>query len=118
MALDGLTDHADALRLQTEFLSEKKSLQEKIAAIEQRPDGWLERFREWILKAQRVGEIAETPVLTKRATTAKEIFGSNLVLEAKKQRGVAENQWALIPQFAQGDTCVRLLGFEPRTLEV
>ncbi len=104
MLLDRLIEHAEALQIRTRLMGEKKRYEEEIAELEMKPDGWLERFRDWILEAQRVGEHAESPVLTERATTAKKIFGSNLVLDGKKARGVAENPWALIPEDT-GCTC-------------
>jgi hypothetical protein len=108
MLLDELIGHDEARRDRAEMLSDKKTFEDHIAAIETKPDGWLEQFRDWVSEAQRVGEIAVSDALTERAALAKKIFGSNLVLAGKKARGVAVNPWALIPGDTTGITCVSL----------
>jgi hypothetical protein len=64
----------------SKFLSEKKSLEEKITNLEQRRTGWIEPMSEWIKEARSLLKIARKSNLFSKKVAAKEIFGSNLVL--------------------------------------
>ncbi len=66
------------------LLGEKKSLEEKNAALETSRIGWLEPMREWIQVAENLPEIVRDGTLLKKKVAAKEIFGSNLRLRARK----------------------------------
>src|SRR3989338_5056633 len=68
------------------FMSEKKTLEEKIITLEQKQNDWLEPFREWINTAQNAPKIARDEALFPKKVLAKEIFGSNLRLAEKKAR--------------------------------
>ena len=67
------------------LLSEKKSLDEQMARIEQKRTGWLEPMTEWIKEAENLPQnrTGEQPFCEKGY--AKEIFGSNLVLAAERR---------------------------------
>jgi hypothetical protein len=89
------------------FISEKKTLEEKIINLEQKQNDWLEPFREWINTAQNAPKIARDEALFPKKALAKEIFGSNLLLAEKEARVGApenskspenspQNQWAAL----------------------
>ena len=69
------------------LLSEKKSLDEKMARIEQKQNDWLEPFQNWIKVATTLVKIARDNNLLQKKVVAKEIFGSNLRLASRAVRG-------------------------------
>ena len=69
------------------LLSEKKSLDEKMARIEQKQNDWLEPMKEWIKVATTLVKIARDSNLLEKKVAAKEIFGSNLRLASRAVRG-------------------------------
>ncbi len=69
------------------LLSEKKSLDEKMARIEQKQNDWLEPFQNWIKVALSLVKIARDSNLQEKKVAAKEIFGSNLRLASRAVRG-------------------------------
>ncbi|OGL91219.1 hypothetical protein A3H10_03790, partial [Candidatus Uhrbacteria bacterium RIFCSPLOWO2_12_FULL_46_10] len=69
------------------LLSEKKSLDEKMARIEQKQNDWLEPFQNWIKVATTFVKIARDSNLQGKKVAAKEIFGSNLRLASRAVRG-------------------------------
>ena len=69
------------------LLSEKKSLDEKMARIEQKQNNWLEPMKEWIKVATTLVKIARDSNLLPKKVAAKEIFGSNLRLASRAVRG-------------------------------
>ena len=71
----------------TKLLLEKKSLDEKMARIEQKQNDWLEPFQNWIKVALTLVKIARDNNLVAKKVVAKEIFGSNLRLAAREARG-------------------------------
>lgn len=83
------------------LLSEKKSLEEQMARIEQKRTSWLEPMVEWIKEAENLPEIAREGNLFAKKVTTKEIFGSNLILTNREAWLTApsgedlsgENQW-------------------------
>ncbi len=102
------------------LLSEKKSLEEKMARIEQKQNDWLEPMREWIKVASNLVKIARDSNLLEKKVAAKEIFGSNLRLASRAVRGEPQNQWAAlraahenIGQFFESQILVPEAGFEP-----
>ena len=86
------------------LLSEKKSLEEQMARIEQKRTGWLEPMREWINEAENLPQIAREGDLFAKKVAAKEIFGSNLRLGGREARLTApsaedlsgQNAWAAL----------------------
>ena len=71
----------------TKLLLEKKSLDEKMAQIEQKQNDWLESFQNWIKVATTLVKIARDSNLLDKKVAAKEIFGSNLHLASRAVRG-------------------------------
>jgi len=71
----------------TKLLMEKKSLDEKMARIEQKQNDWLEPMKEWVKVASNLVKIARDSSLQEKKVTAKEIFGSNLRLASRAVRG-------------------------------
>ena len=69
------------------LLLEKKSLDEKMARIEQKQNDWLEPMKEWIKVASNLVKIARDSNLLEKKVAAKEIFGSNLRLASRAVRG-------------------------------
>ena len=69
------------------LLLEKKSLDEKMARIEQKQNDWLEPFQNWIKVATTLVKIARDNNLQEKKVAAKEIFGSNLRLASRAVRG-------------------------------
>ncbi|MCX6720296.1 MAG: recombinase family protein [Candidatus Staskawiczbacteria bacterium] len=86
------------------LLSEKKSLEEKISNLEQKQTGWLEPMRNWIKTAESIGKIANNSDLFGKKVAAREIFGSNLILQNREARRSApsetnsplKTQWAAL----------------------
>ena len=72
------------LEKKAKFMSEKKSLEEKIIHLEQKKTGWIEPMREWIKQAENLPKIARENNLFAKKVVAKEIFGSNLRLTGGK----------------------------------
>jgi len=69
------------------LLSEKKSLEGRIIKLEQKQNDWLEPFQNWIKVASNLVKIASDDDLFEKKVIAKEIFGSNLRLDAREARG-------------------------------
>ncbi len=104
------------------LLSEKKTLEEKMARIEQKQNDWLEPFQNWIKVASNLVKIASDDDLFEKKVIAKEIFGSNLRLDAREARGnpLPPHSFALrakekIGKISESRILVGRLGFEPRT---
>ena len=104
------------------LLYEKKSLDEKMARIEQKQNDWLEPFQNWIKVALTLVKIARDNNLLEKKVAAKEIFGSNLCLASRALRGEPENQWAALSaaremasKKAERLVLVGTPGFEPGT---
>src|SRR3989339_1792307 len=93
------------LEKKAKFMSEKKSLEEKIIHMEQKRTGWIEPMKEWIKEAENLPKIAREHNLLDKKVAAKEIFGSNLLLAGKEARfgapkigeQSAQNQWGGLP---------------------
>ena len=71
----------------TKLLLEKKSLDEKMARVEQKQNDWLEPLQNWIKVALTLVKIARDNDLLQKKVIAKEIFGSNLRLASRAVRG-------------------------------
>ncbi|MDP6528034.1 MAG: recombinase family protein [Candidatus Pacebacteria bacterium] len=69
------------------LLSEKKSLEGQITKLEQKQNDWLEPFQNWIKVASNLVKIVSDDDLSEKKVIAKEIFGSNLRLDAREARG-------------------------------
>ena len=86
------------------LLSEKKSLEEQMARIEQKRTGWLEPMAEWIKEAENLPKIAQESNLFAKKVACRTLFGSNLVLANREARlrapsgedSSGQNQWAAL----------------------
>ncbi len=76
------------------LVSDKKSLEEQIARLEQQRTIWLAPLKEWIQDAEKLGEITLSPDLPPKKSSAQKIFGSHLVLKNQKIVSVPPTQWA------------------------
>ena len=104
------------------LLMEKKSLDEKIARIEQKQNDWLEPMKEWIKVASNLVKIARDSNLLDKKVAAKEIFGSNLRLASRAVRGEpvfpylsALRAAESIGKIPESLILVRVEGIEPST---
>ena len=102
------------------LLSEKKSLDEKMARIEQKQNDWLEPLQNWIKVASDLVKIARDSNLLQKKVAAKEIFGSNLRLASRALRGepvfpyaAARCAAALVGQKDESQILVGDTGLEP-----
>ena len=86
---------------------EKKSLDEKMARIEQKQNDWLEPMKEWIKVASNLVKIARDSNLLEKKVAAKEIFGSNLRLASRAVRG--EPVFPSLPRFARPNQSAKIL---------
>ena len=75
----------------SKLLSEKKSLEEEISRNQQKQKHWLEPTERWIKDAGNMEKIALDSNLFAKKVAAKEIFGSNLLLQNKLVRASAKN---------------------------
>ena len=104
----------------TKLLMEKKSLDEKMARIEQKQNDWLEPMKEWIKVATTLVKIARDSNLLDKKVAAKEIFGSNLRLASRAVRGepvfpysAARSAANLVGQIPESQILVPPPGVEP-----
>ncbi len=104
------------------LLFEKKSLEEKMARIEQKQNDWLEPLTNWIKTASNLVKIARDDDLFAKKVIAKEIFGSNLRLASRAVRGepifpfaAAQRAAALVGQIPESKILVPPAGVEPAT---
>ena len=114
----------------SKLLSEKKSLEEEISRNQQKQKHWLEPMEKWIKDAGNMEKIALDSNLFAKKVAAKEIFGSNLLLQNKLVRASAPkilnsaggNQWDALRASHQKVGVLSeslivepLVGFEPTT---
>ena len=78
------------------LMSERKSVEGQIAHLERNASAWLEPMRKWIQDAQMLDEILKNNDLPSKKTSLQKIFGSNLTLQSRETRGVAQNQWTAL----------------------
>lgn len=71
------------LRKKADLLSQKKSLEEKLARLKHSANAWLEPMEKWLNQAESLKKTAQDSDLFAKKVTAKEIFGSNLLLTQK-----------------------------------
>ena len=76
------------------LLSEKKSVEERIARLLRTPSAWIEPARNWIRDALILDEVAKTDDLPSKKISLQKIFGLNLKLKDREACGIAANHWA------------------------
>ena len=114
--LDQVIEREIYLEKKSEVMSQIKTLEEQNIRFEQKQNDWLEPMREWINEVANAAKIARDKDLFAKKVLALKIFSSNLVLENKKTRGSAQNQWAALCAAPQSLTVVRMRGLEPPSL--
>ncbi len=82
--LDQDIDRETYLSKKAELLGQKKSLEEKTAKRTRDGLAWVEPMRKWIIQANSIRKTTRSTDLQAKKTLAKEIFGSNLILQNKK----------------------------------
>src|SRR3989344_4653929 len=87
-------EREDYLKRRRSFMSDKKSVEEKIQRLLRRPSAWIEPTREWIKDALILDEIAKTNDLPSKKISLQKIFGSNLTLKNREAVGNGLNPWA------------------------
>ena len=87
-------EREDYLKRRHIFMSDKKSVEEKIGRLLRKPSAWIEPTREWVKDALNLDEIAKTNDLPSKKISLQKIFGSNLTLQNRKVVGNAFNHWA------------------------
>ena len=111
----------EVYRIQKNILvSDKKSLEEQIARLEQKGKTWLEPLKNFTKDAQTLNEIAISPSLADKKSFAVKIFGSDLFLQNKKIVSTPQTQWAALcaarKSYSENPKCFNLVGregFEP-----
>jgi site-specific DNA recombinase len=106
--LDGIIDRETYVTAKAKEMSQKKSLEEQSTALMKGRADWLEPFQNWILTARNAGETIVNGSLQQKRVLAKQVFGSNLVLDCKKARGSCVKPWSLLVENSSSG------GVEPR----
>ena len=83
------------------LMSDRKSAEEQIARLERNATAWLQPMREWIKDASLLEEIQKNSDLPSKKIFLQKIFGSNLTLQSREARGVAQNQWTSLCEVHQ-----------------
>ena len=110
--LDQVIEREIYLEKKSEIMSQIKTLEEQNIRFEQKQNDWLGPMRDWINEAANAAKIARDTNLFDKRILASKIFGSNLVLENKRARGNAQNQWARLSPDPQSLTVVPKERFE------
>lgn len=102
------------------LVSQKKSLEEQIARLEQKDKLWLEPLKNFTKTAQTLPQIVNSPILEDKKSFAVKLFGSNLWLKDKKIVSTPKTQWAALCaarlKYYQNPKCFNLVpreGIEP-----
>ncbi len=102
----------DYLERRRSFMSDKKSVEEKIQRLLRTPSAWIEPTREWIKDALILDEIANTNDLPSKKISLQKIFGSSLTLQKREAFGNPLNPWAELrsarQNFSQNPSCLIL----------
>jgi site-specific DNA recombinase len=132
--LDQDIDRETYLQKKAEFMSEKKSLEERKSKFALTSSAWVEPMREWIKTANSICKTAQSADLNGKKALAKEIFGTNLILKSRKAQPTAahyslsppENIWLALratkekaalsgDKFQFSPEMAGTAGFEPAT---
>src|SRR3990167_2947650 len=87
-------EREDYLKRRRSFMSDKKSVEEKIGRLLRTPSAWIEPTREWIKDALILDEIAKTNDLPSKKISLQKVFGLNLSLNAREARGLPLSPFA------------------------
>ncbi len=87
-------EREDYLKRRRSLMSDKKSIEEKIARLLRTPSAWIEPTREWIKDVSILGEIAKSADLPSKKLSLQKIFGSNLTLKNREAVGYPLEHYA------------------------
>jgi hypothetical protein len=95
-----------------DLLSRKKSLEEKMADLNNGAVAWLEPLRGWIKDAENLRETVVSPSLPPKKSSAQKIFGSNLFLLNRLLVSTPTKTYASLREarqnFGENDLCLKL----------
>ncbi len=102
--LDQDIDREAYVAKKAELMTKKKSLEEKISVLIRNNLAWVEPMKKWIETAVSICEITKSNDSLVKKSLAREIFGSNLILQNKQARLSApeisfplmKNRWVLL----------------------
>ena len=80
-------EREDYLSRRRSLMSERRTIEEKIARLERAPAAWVEPVRNWITDASTLDKAAEAEDLLLKKSPLQKIFGLNLSLYAREARG-------------------------------
>ena len=86
----------DYLSRKRSLVSERRTIEEKIARLERAPAAWVEPVREWIKDASRLDEIAKSKDLPSKKSSLQKVFGLNLSIHAREARGLPISPYAAL----------------------
>ena len=116
-------EREDYLNRRKAVISEKRSLEEQIARLEQNAGSWLEPMREWIKDASLLAQTATNDDLSAKKAHLQKIFGSNLFLINQKLKFVPIKPYAslrealkIFPEKGLSMIAAERMGFEPMNL--
>ncbi len=89
--LDQAIDRETYIKKKAQLLLDKKTLDEKLVAVEKSKTGWLEPAKEWIKEAENLANVANGSDLFLKKVAAKKVFGSNLILSERRARFRIQN---------------------------
>jgi site-specific DNA recombinase len=115
-------EREDYLSRRKAIISQKRSLEEQIARLEQNAGSWLEPMREWINDASLLAQTATNDDLSAKKAHLQKIFGSNLFLINQKLKFVPIKPYAslrealkIFPEKGLSMIGAPGVGFEPTT---
>jgi hypothetical protein len=110
--LDGIIEREVYVAEKAKVMSQKKTLEEQQATLQQGKNNWLEPLANWVNEAKNTGKIALSGSLHEKKALAKKVFGSNLVLDRKKARGSCLKPWSLLLETSSSSQLVPATGLE------
>ena len=113
--LDNVVSREDYLNRKEKFMSEKKTIEQRISTLEQSPNKWLEPMREFFNDALEAHKIASDNINLFQKREFLKKTGSNLTLKDRIVDCDVPEQWAALRAARQVGTKVSAAGFEPAT---
>ena len=111
--LDNVVSREDYLIRKEKFMSEKKTIEQRIETLEQSPNKWLEPMREFFDTAVEANKIASDNINLFQKREFLKKTGSNLTLTNRIVDCDLPDQWAALRAARQVGTKVPGKGLEP-----
>ena len=111
--LDQIIDKQTYQEKKFELVGKKKTFEEQIFTNQQHQGSWLEPMRQWINEAKGCDKVALGTNKQAKKVLASKIFGSNLYMEDKNVRGIAQNAWSALCADPPSRKWERDTGVEP-----